>query len=116
MTHMTQFARRMTVPGEPCMPSSWLNVEIKASQLRSILNPSAEDYSAGAILRDTFGEGAKQRLARRKLDGVGEVHSACGVANSPDRIRRLQVAFLWGFQIQNHVSLYSLLLSTRQPW
>ena len=51
-------------------------------QRTTILNPTSEDYTTGAIIRDMCGEGAKQKLAKRKLDGVGEVHSACGVARA----------------------------------
>ena len=43
------------------------------------------------IVRDTMGDGAKHRLAKRKLGCVGDVHSSCGFANSPGRIRRLEV-------------------------
>ena len=57
-------------------------------QHTTILNPTFEDYTTGAIIRDMCGEGAEKKLAKRKIDGVGEVHSACGVANTPDRFRR----------------------------
>ena len=43
-----------------------------------------------AVVRDSFGEGAKQKLAKRKLDSVGNVRSSCGMANDPARIRRLE--------------------------
>lgn len=59
-------------------------------QATTILNPTAEDYSAAAILRDTAGVGAKVKLARRKLDAIGLVHSSCGIANDPTRIERLK--------------------------
>ena len=36
-----------------------------------------------------FGEGGKLRLAKRKLDSAGYVHSSCGLANDPGRISRL---------------------------
>ena len=32
----------------------------------------------------------KVKLARRKLDAIGEVHSSCGIANDPTRIERLK--------------------------
>ena len=60
-------------------------------QRNTALNPTAEDFSAMAIVRDTMGDGAQQKQAKRKLDGVGDVHSSCGFANTPDRIRRLEV-------------------------
>ena len=71
------------------MPSPALDVEMSEIQRTTTLNPTSVDYTTGAIIRDMCGEGAKQKLAKRRLGGVGEVHSACGVANTPDRIRRL---------------------------
>jgi hypothetical protein len=96
LDHMVQYGRRMAVSREPHLPSSYLDVEFTKLQGDKILNPQPEDYSAGAILRDTVGHGAKQKLARRQLDAVGDVRSACGVANTPDRIRRLKV-FIMGY-------------------
>ena len=43
-----------------------------------------------SIVRDSFGEGARQGLARRKLGSVGNVRSSCGLANDPSRIDRLR--------------------------
>ena len=92
--HVLRFGRRRAAPNVPHVPSPALDVEMSEIQRTTILNPTSEDYTTGAIIRDMCGEGAKQKLAKRKLDGVGEVHSACGVANAPDRIRRLQVGSL----------------------
>ena len=92
--HVVRFGRRRAAPNVPHVPSPALNVEMSKFQRNTILNPTSEDCTTGAIIRDMCGEGAKQKLAKRKLDGVGEVHSACGVANAPDRIRRLQVRSL----------------------
>ena len=88
------FGRCRAAPNVPHVPSPALNVEMSEFQRTTILNPTSGDCTTGAIIRDMCGEGAKQKLAKRKLDGVGEVHSACGVANAPDRIRRLQVRSL----------------------
>ena len=92
--HFVRFGRRWASLNVPHVPSPFLNVEMSEFQRTTILNPTSEDCTTGAIIRDMCGEGAKQKLAKRKLDGVGEVHSACGVANAPDRIRRLQVRSL----------------------
>ena len=92
--HFVRFGRRRASLNVPHVPSPFLNVEMSEFQRTAILNPTSDDCTTGAIIRDMCGEGAKQKLAKRKLDGVGEVHSACGVANAPDRIRRLQVRSL----------------------
>mgnify|MGYP001276782848 FL=1 len=76
------------------LPSSYLDLEISSFQRKTVLNPTAEDFSAMAIVRDTMGDGAQQKQAKRKLDGVGDVHSSCGFANTPDRIRRLEVCIV----------------------
>ena len=84
-----RFGRHRASLNVPHVPSPSLNAEMSEFQRTTIPNPTSEDYTAGAIIRDMCGEGAKQKLAKRKLDGVGEINSACGVANAPDRIRRL---------------------------
>ena len=89
--HMVRFGRRRAAKNVPHVPRPALDVEMSKFQRTTIFNPTFEDYTTGAIIRDMCGEGAKQKLAKRKLDEVGEVHSGCGVANTPDRIRRLQV-------------------------
>jgi len=90
LAHMMNFSRRRAHPQEPHLPSAHLDVEVTDVQATTILNPTAEDYSAAAILRDTAVVGAKVKLARRKLDAIGEVHSSCGIANDPTRIERLK--------------------------
>ena len=91
LNHCAQFVRRRAAPGSSHLPSSYLDVETSHFQRTALLNPTAEDYSAMAIVRDTMGDGAQQKQAKRKLDGIGDVHSSCGFANTPDRIRRLEV-------------------------
>ena len=91
LNHCAQFVRRRAALGSSHLPSSYLDVETSHFQRTALLNPTAEDYSAMAIVRDTMGDGAQQKQAKRKLDGIGDVHSSCGFANTPDRIRRLEV-------------------------
>ena len=56
---------------------SWVvQQEVSDVQRTVILNPTAEDYAMAAVVRDSFGEGAKQNLAKRKLDSVGNVRSS----------------------------------------
>ncbi len=91
LNHCARFVRRRAALGSSYLPSPYLNLEISSFQRKTVLNPTAEDFSAMAIVRDTMGDGAQQKQAKRKLDGVGDVHSSCGFANTPDRIRRLEV-------------------------
>jgi len=59
-------------------------------QRTTTLNLTAEDYAMVTVVRDSFGEGGKQKLAKRKLGSVGYVRSSCGMANDPARIKRLR--------------------------
>jgi hypothetical protein len=48
------------------------------------------DYMMHEIAKTTTGEGAKQAMAKRKLDSLGNVRAHCGMANDPKRIQRLK--------------------------
>ena len=41
------------------------------------------------IAKQAHGEGAKQRMAKRKLDNLGYMRGECGIMNDPDRRQRL---------------------------
>ena len=41
-------------------------------------------------MRNSLGEGGEQKLAKRKPDSAGYVHSPRGLVNDPARIRRLE--------------------------
>jgi len=69
--HALRFGRRRASLNAPHVPSPFLNVEMSEFQRTAILNPTSDDYTTGAIIRDMCGEGAKQKLAKRKLDGRG---------------------------------------------
>ena len=42
------------------------------------------------IAKHAHGEGAKQVMAKRKLDSLGNVRGDCGFANDPERMKRLK--------------------------
>ena len=54
-----------------------------------ILEPTMQDLSVRAILKDAGGEGATKKLAQRKLYNAGAITNHCGLQNHPDRIKKL---------------------------
>ena len=88
--HMCGLARR-TSPAK-LAPSAALNVEITATQ-QAILNPTQQDLTMRMLMLDAGGDGAKKKLAKRKLDVLGvtvKAHSC--IANDPARTKRLKSA------------------------
>ena len=69
--------------------SDHLNIEISEDN-KSILKPSPSAFTKRAMLRDAKGEGAKLKLAARKLDALGHIKSHSSIANDPDCLRKLQ--------------------------
>lgn len=87
--HMSQFVRRQQKRGETLEPSAFLDVEITDDQ-RAILAPSERDLTCGALMADAGGQGAQKKLAKRKLDNLGDIKAHSGVQNDPERIRKLK--------------------------
>ena len=54
------------------VPSSYLNVEVSSIQMK-LFNPTMEDLIMGAAVSETMGEGAKKKLAKRRLEAMGEM-------------------------------------------
>jgi hypothetical protein len=74
------------------MPSSYLNVEVSSIQAK-LSNPTVEDLIMGAAVAETMGEGAKQKLAKRRLEAMGEnVASYSRVLNSTERMVAIKEA------------------------
>jgi len=63
------------------------------------------------VVRDSFGEGGKQKLAKRKLGSVGYVRSSCGMANDPARIKRLRERLM----LASSLAEISALASNEKP-
>ena len=57
--HALRFGRRRAAPNVPHVPSPALDVEMSEFQRNTILNPTSQDYTAGAIFHDMSGAGAK---------------------------------------------------------
>ena len=60
------------------------NVVVLKHTARLIAGDNIE--SKRSILKDAFGAGAKQRLAKRKLDSLGMVKAHCGLMNSKESL------------------------------
>jgi hypothetical protein len=87
--HLCKVTRRSTPEGTTLAPSRYLDVEFSATQQR-LLDPSSTDFMMHAIASTVTGEGAKQSLAKRKLDALGNVRGTCCFANDPQRLKRLR--------------------------
>ena len=87
--HMTKMARRSVPVKTDLIPSQYLDVEVSPAQ-RQLLNPKAIDYMMHEIAKQAHGEGAKQGMAKRKLDSLGNIRGDCGFANDPERMKRLK--------------------------
>lgn len=87
--HMTKMARRSVPSGTDLAPSAYLDVECSQVQKR-LLNPTPVDYAMHEVMSHVHGEGAKQSMAKRKLDALGNIRGDCGLANDPERLQRLR--------------------------
>ena len=54
-----------------------------------LLDPTPIDFAMHEIASHCHGEGAKQRLSKRKIDALGNVRGASSFANDPVRLKRL---------------------------
>ena len=75
--------------------SAHLNVEISESNTQVLENTNrliaGENIDAKRpILKDAYGAGAFQHIARRKLDSCGIVKKHCGFANDAERLQRFE--------------------------
>jgi hypothetical protein len=89
--HLKKYTRRHLPKGEVLEPSAALDVEMTEDQ-KKIVAPSAEDWTCRELLKDAGGHGATMKLAKRKLDSIGDVKAHCCIANAPERIEKLQRA------------------------
>ena len=62
--HVLRFDRRRAAPNDPHVPSSALDVEMGEIQRTAVLNPTSEDCTAGAIIRNMSGRGLSLRQAQ----------------------------------------------------
>ena len=83
-THGTENARSLSTS-----PSMYLAIDVDATQA-SLLNPCAMDLNQRAIIECAGGDGARLKLAKRRLDNLGFYSSDCGIQNDPGRLDRLK--------------------------
>jgi hypothetical protein len=58
----------------------------------SIIEPTQEELTEGHILRESGATVASRKMAKRRLNVLGEVNSQCVWANNPERMQKLQQA------------------------
>jgi len=74
------------------VPSSYLNVEVSSIQTK-LFNPTVEDLIMGAAVAEKMGQGAKKKLAKRRLEAMGEnVASYSHVLNSTEQMVAIKEA------------------------
>jgi hypothetical protein len=88
--HMCKKARRSIPVGQKLLPSAALNLEFSDTQATKILNPTQQDFMMGSIMATAHGEGAKQHMAKRKLDSLGCMVGQSGFRNDPGRVKKLK--------------------------
>ena len=90
--HMTNHAARShwKFKSRPMEPSSWLDVCITGEQ-KALLAPTGTDITRGAILQETMGEGAKKKLAKRRINfWDGNISSYSRVLNSKEQLMAMR--------------------------
>lgn len=89
--HMTNFvANAHWDEVKQLEPSAALDVEMSDVQ-RTLFNPTYKNVLMGYILYDVKGKGAKQKIAKRRLDAIsGNVGSYSKILNSSKRIKMIQ--------------------------
>ena len=83
--HMVTFRAHHSTQGEP---STYLEIDVSPDQ-KTILNPTAQQLTVQAILKDAGGAGATKKLAKRKLNTSGAFTSHCGLQNHPGRVKKM---------------------------
>jgi hypothetical protein len=88
--HMTNFCARQNAKVGTLKPSSALDVEFTQDQA-TLLQPTMMQCNTGVIMDEMRGDGAKKRMARRRLDMVnGNISSYCRVLNSKDQLDHMK--------------------------
>jgi hypothetical protein len=54
------------------------------------IHPSEHDLKRGQIIRDGVGDGAALKVARRKLNTIGNMHGKFAVLNGADSLKRMR--------------------------
>ena len=81
--------------GTPLLPSSHLDCAIDSDQ-HSFLNPTMSDCILSNLERDSYGENAKKKRARRRMCMVdGSARSYSKQLNSTARMENTQIKMRW---------------------
>ena len=88
--HLIKMARRSVPVRDELKISDHLDIAVSKEQSTVILNPTPVDYMMHTIASHTTGEGAKRRVAKRKLDALGSASGVCGVLNDGPRLLQLK--------------------------
>jgi hypothetical protein len=84
--HITNHVSKANWEHVNIKPSDYLNVEFSRTQ-QNFLNPTRKDVLLGYITYSVKGDGAVQKIAKRRLDFVdGNVNSYSKVLNNPERL------------------------------
>ena len=86
--HLIAMARRSTPLASVLTPSVYLDIAMGPEQ-QALLDPTAQDFAMGTIMAHAHGAGAKVNMAKRKLDSLGNLRGASGLANDDQRKQRL---------------------------
>ena len=89
--HMCNYSAQMNWNSDAALlPSPYLDVEVSAEQ-KSLFNPSYKNVLQGFIMYDVKGAGAKNKVARRRLDILeGNVSSYARCLNDTKRMDALK--------------------------
>ena len=89
--HMTNAtAQSLWNAEENVEPSAYLDVAMEPAQ-HKLLNPTSKDVLTGQIIYDVKGDGAVQKLAKRRLDTVdGNIASYARCLSDPKRLKNVK--------------------------
>ena len=75
-------------------PTKGLDIALYNDSLECI-QPTESELRRGAVIRDSFGERAQRKCAKRKLTALGTIVGHCGVVNSEENMEQMreQLAF-----------------------
>ena len=68
--------------------SKHLDLSLGKRQMECI-QPSEHELKRGHIIRDAVGDGAALKVARRKLNTIGNMHGHCVVLNCAENLKRM---------------------------
>ena len=66
--------------------SHHLDISVGRRQMECI-QPTAQELTRGQIIKDAVGDGAKLKVARRKLNSIGNMHGHCAILNSDRNLK-----------------------------